>query len=304
MAQTAAESDADLLTAAVGEAARLLDSDGAMIYLYDEASGELRFAYDAGITSDDARRMLRELRLPIGRGVYGTAIERRELTFTHDYAGRRTLPAPSGGRPDRGNGTHALDGRRADVRGRQAARRAGRFLATARRHSTTSISRCCARWPITRRRRSTTAGCCASCARPRNDCATRPPSWRERSPRGRRLDDIARRIVDVPDSAEVLQEVVDVASGLLGSDGAHLTLMNDDKTILIPMVMAGHTEPPVRSWLRGQRFPVGGGINGLAAQLGEAIWTRDYAERSALAARPGGRRHPAGWSSARSRLRR
>ena len=81
MSQAAAESDADLLTAAVGEAARLLDCDGAMIYLYDEASGELRFAYDAGITSDDARRMLQDLRLPIGHGMYGTAMERRELTF-------------------------------------------------------------------------------------------------------------------------------------------------------------------------------------------------------------------------------
>ena len=44
-----------LLQAAVSEAARLLESDGAMIYLYDEASGELRFAFDAGVTGAGAR---------------------------------------------------------------------------------------------------------------------------------------------------------------------------------------------------------------------------------------------------------
>jgi hypothetical protein len=39
----------DLLTAAVDEAARLLDADGAMVYLLDAATGTLRFAHDAGI---------------------------------------------------------------------------------------------------------------------------------------------------------------------------------------------------------------------------------------------------------------
>ena len=78
--------DAELLISAVTEAARLIDSDGAMIYLYNEEHGELRFAYDAGVTSDAARRMLRELRLPIGRGMFGTALARRELVYTDEYA--------------------------------------------------------------------------------------------------------------------------------------------------------------------------------------------------------------------------
>ena len=41
--------------------------------------------------------------------------------------------------------------------------------------------------------------------------------------------------------------------------------MSDDGSDLIPMVIAGDTDPETRSWLRRQRFPVGGGINGLAA---------------------------------------
>ena len=44
----------------------------------------------------------------------------------------------------------------------------------------------------------------------------------------RTLGEISRRIVEVADSSEVLQQVVDAASSLLGSDGAHLTLMNDE----------------------------------------------------------------------------
>ena len=276
MAQAAAESDADLLTAAVGEAARLLDSDGAMIYLYDDANGDLRFAYDAGITSDEARRMLRELRLPIGRGVYGTAIERRELTFTHDYqaderfqhhpvadqivetAHMRSMAAAPMFANDKPLGVLGAFSYRPQAFNDQQLS----LLRSLADHAAAAIDN----RRLLRQLRSSEER-----LRDQADELARTLTARQA------LDDIARRIVDVPDSAEVLQEVVDVASSLLGSDGAHLTLINDDKTILIPMVMAGHTEPPVRSWLRAQRFPVGGGINGLAAQVGEAIWTREYA---------------------------
>ena len=43
------------------------------------------------------------------------------------------------------------------------------------------------------------------------------------------------------------------------------------------MVMAGDTEPKTRAWLHRQRFPVGGGINGLAAATAKPAWTDDYA---------------------------
>ena len=54
---TAARGDIhELLVAAVDEAARLLDADGAMVYLVDPATGHLRFAHDAGIRSRRSRR--------------------------------------------------------------------------------------------------------------------------------------------------------------------------------------------------------------------------------------------------------
>ncbi len=93
----------------------------------------------------------------------------------------------------------------------------------------------------------------------------------------RALDEIARSIVDA-EPAEVLQQVVDMASDLLGSDGAHLTLMTDQRDSLVPMAMAGHTDPEIRAWLHSRRFPLGGGINGLAALTREAVWTEDYVD--------------------------
>ena len=41
----------ELLKEAVDETARLLDADGAMVYLIDAETGHLRFAHDAGIRS-------------------------------------------------------------------------------------------------------------------------------------------------------------------------------------------------------------------------------------------------------------
>ena len=63
---------------------------------------------------------------------------------------------------------------------------------------------------------------------------------------------------------------------LLGTDGAHLTRMAEDGTYLIPVVVAGATDPKTQAWLLGLRFPLAGGINGLAAELGEPVWTADY----------------------------
>ena len=83
--------------------------------------------------------------------------------------------------------------------------------------------------------------------------------------------------MEVDDAGETLQQVVDASKRLLGSDGAHLTLMDDDGKNLIPMVIAGDTEPKTRAWLHRQRFPVGGGINGLAAATAKPAWTDDYA---------------------------
>ena len=60
--------------------------------------------------------------------------------------------------------------------------------------------------------------------------------------------------------------VVEEAKRLLGTDGAHLTRMAEDGTYLVPVVVAGGADAESQSpgcW--ACEFPLGGGINGLAA---------------------------------------
>jgi PAS domain S-box-containing protein len=268
--------DAELLKRAVGEVARLLEADGAMIYLVDEASGLLRFAYDAGITDPEAQRLIRDLTLPIGVGMFGTAVGDRQLTITDDYpadlrfrhsevadrivsaAGMRSMavaPLVANGRPIGAMG--AYSSRPAAFSETQQT-----LLRALADHAATALA---------------------------NDALLGELTVSEQRLRDqtqelervvdvqRTLGDISRRIVEVDDSGEILQQVVDASKRLLGSDGAHLTLMNEGGGYLVPMVMAGDTEAATREWLHRQRFPVGGGINGLAASTGQPVWTDDYA---------------------------
>ena len=74
----------------------------------------------------------------------------------------------------------------------------------------------------------------------------------------------------------ILRRVVEEAKRLLGTDGAHLTRMSESGTFLVPVVVAGAGEGVDQSWLLRMEFPLGGGINGLAAEHGAPDWTRDY----------------------------
>ena len=269
------QDDAELLKAAVSEAARLLDCDGAMIYLYEEESGELRFAYDAGVTGAAAQAMLRELHLPIGSGIVGTSLERGELVSTDSYTsderfahhtvaddivaevGIQSMVAapmfanqrPLGVLGVFSSRTHAFNEQQQSL------------LRSLAEHAAAAIDN----RHLLRQLRDSEEQLRSQAAELERTVSAH-----------RALDEIARRIVDVADASEVLQQVVDTASGLLGSDGAHLTLMGDDSDVLVPIVMAGDTEPGTRAWLRTQRFPLGGGINGLAATTGRALWTENY----------------------------
>ena len=58
---------------AVEEATRLLHAIGAMIYLVDAERGVLRCATDAGITDAAAAKLIREIELPLGKGMFGNS---------------------------------------------------------------------------------------------------------------------------------------------------------------------------------------------------------------------------------------
>ena len=92
----------------------------------------------------------------------------------------------------------------------------------------------------------------------------------------RALRDITARIAALREPEVILDRVVEEAQRLLGTDGAHLTRMSDDGTYLVPVVVAGGSDQDTQAWLLGMHFPLDGGINGLAASSGEAVWTSDY----------------------------
>src|SRR4029450_3703465 len=97
-----------------------------------------------------------------------------------------------------------------------------------------------------------------------------------RAERERSLRDIAARITSLRDPGEILARVVEESRRLLGSDGAHLTRISEDGTYLVPVLVAGGMDEGTEGWLLQMRFPLGGGINGLAAEEGRPIWTYDY----------------------------
>ncbi len=97
----------------------------------------------------------------------------------------------------------------------------------------------------------------------------------------RALREIGAQITAIREPRErepevILRRVVEEAKRLLGTDGAHLTRMSETGTFLVPVVVAGAGEGVDQSWLLRMEFPLGGGINGLAAEHGAPTWTRDY----------------------------
>ncbi len=139
----------ELLKAAVDETARLLDADGAMVYLIDPATGHLRFAHDAGIRSRRTRNWVRSIDLPVGVGMFGRAVAERAVVMTSDYMDDAAFPhAPETDRVVRRH-RHPLDGRRPAGLGRDGLRSARRVLLARPTPSARRRSAWSGRWPTT-----------------------------------------------------------------------------------------------------------------------------------------------------------
>jgi PAS domain S-box-containing protein len=97
-----------------------------------------------------------------------------------------------------------------------------------------------------------------------------------RADQERTLREITGRLAVLREPTEVLQRIVDDALRLLRADDAHMTLLAEGTDYLVPAVLAGGTDEATRDWLASMEFPLGGGINGLAASERRVFWTPDY----------------------------
>ena len=263
---TAIREPGDLLQHVVQEAARLLASDGAIIDLLDPVTGRIEWGYDS-------RRHRGAPRCAGARRSFGEDVVRRSLAdratlFTPDY-----LDDPRFGHTPTRTRRRGPSGS-ARWRSRRSSSERGALGTLDRLLRPAQPVRGCRRRPPRRPRRP---GRDRDDERPPHRGAgavadgARGPAERERS-----LRDIAARITSLRDPGEILARVVEESRRLLGSDGAHLTRLSDEGTYLVPVIVAGGMDDQTEDWLLGMRFPLGGGINGLAAEEVRPIWTYDY----------------------------
>jgi PAS domain S-box-containing protein len=257
-----------LLARAVDEAARLLRADGAMVYLVDPDENRLLFEVDAGIRNREAQQLIRDLSLPVGVGLFGHAVATGEVVVSGDY--RRDKRFSHSEVADRIATT-------ANMRSMAAAPLIsnGEVLGALGAYSSQIDDFDEAEVALLRALADHAAGAIANqrlieqLARSQEELARRVDAQRT-------LGEITARIAVIRDLTEILQSVVDAARRLIGSDGAHLTLMQPDGENLRPAVVVGGNPAWNEEWLAQLEFPVNGGINGLAAGTGEVIATEDY----------------------------
>ena len=258
----------ELLQRAVDEVARLLDADGAIVYLIDPATDELYFAHDAGITDPEAQHLIRDMRLPVGVGMFGTAVARREMILTDDYrSDARFEHSPLADRIVEYAGICSM-AVAPMLANDEAMGALGAYSSRASAFSEAQVT-------LLRALADHAAGAIGN-ERLLARVSSQAAELARRVETQQTLQRIAAQITALRDSDAVLQVVVDAAARLLDSDGAHLTLLDPREPILRPHVMAGKLDAEASAWLGTQEFPVGGGMNGLAAELGQAVWTNDY----------------------------
>ena len=257
-----------LLGRAVEEAARLLDADGAMVYLVDRDANLLKFACDAGIQDPEARELIRTLSLPVGVGLFGHAVSAGEVVVSGDYRrDRRFEHSPVA---DRIVMT-------ANMRSMAAAPLVaeGEVLGALGAYSSRIDDFSEAEVALLRSLADHAAAAIANqrlierLARSQDELARRVEAQRT-------LGQISARIAQIREPQEILQLVVESARRLIRSDGAHLTLMQPDGRHLLPTVVVGGNAAWSEMWLSQLEFPINGGINGLAAGRGEVVHTEDY----------------------------
>ena len=273
---TAIRETDELLQHVADEAARLLDSEGAIIDLVDPITGSIAIGYVAGLDPD---RIERWAGSRVGEDIVRRALAGRTALFTVDL----------------------LDDERftVDAEAAVVARALGlRAIAIAPLVSERGpLGTIAVFSPETGRYGEDEANLLGALADQaaiamlnaslideleRSQAELEAQAETERS-----LRDISARITSLGDPGEILARVVDESRRLLRSDGAHLTRMSEDGTYLVPVIVAGGMDVDTEAWLKNMTFRLGSGINGLAAEEVRPIWTFDYPADPRISHGPG-----------------
>ena len=259
----------ELLLAAVEEAARLLEADGAMVYLVDPATGHLRFAHDAGIRSKRSRDWVRSIQLPVGMGMFGRAVADRSVVLTRDYLADDSFPhADDPDRVVRDIGIKSMVVAPL-VAGDTVFGALGTFSSRLDAFSESDIRLV--------RALSDHAAAAMANARliealdaSRNELAARADV--ERS-----LREIAARISAATDLSGVLQQSVEEAARLMHAEGSRIDLVDPVVGQLRGAYAAGTLEAnETFAPDAGESETLDQGVAGQAVVNGTAFWTGDY----------------------------
>ena len=257
----------DLLQRIVDEAYRLLRADGAVIDEYDPEDGVLVAAYDAGLTKKQ-RKAVRETRLRAGEGLSGRAMAERRVIAAGDYLDGefRHMDATDSLARETGIGDLIV----APIIGDEGPLGAIEVY----RHERNAFGDIDA---AVLGGLADQAAIAITNARLIDELERSQAALAQRADTERALRDITARIAALREVDVILDRVVDEAKRLLKSDGAHLTRMSEDGSFLAPVVVDRETGVETQAWLLSKQFPLDGGLNGLAATGGQAIWTAEYA---------------------------
>jgi signal transduction histidine kinase len=256
----------ELVRRIVDEAARLVDADAVAVDILDPEANRISSSYDATVKGADVHDLvLNGQRADLG--VVGLALSRDAIAVTDDYLEDTSFMHI----PD-ADAFMAREG----IRSMAAAplRSGGATLGVVDFYS----RRPAAFGPHEQAiigAFADQAAIALSNARLIDELARSREEVTRKAATERSLSEIAARVAAARDPQLILQTVADEACRLIGSDGAHLTLLADDGVTLVPAVVAGCSDPASAAWLTAARFALGNGLHGRAAAQREVLWTDD-----------------------------